>query len=199
MSFWGHPDHDYDSDMTNGMDVDYVSPQLRAEQRALESRVWQTAGGRQIPYTQMEEKHLLNSLRAVRAGTVRGKGTHIEEALYQEVLRRGLKPLPDYASTEEAFANAAVSKLWLHWPRLSAEQVPGIISMIRAFLYKNWVPGDHELETAARCDPNELGILTALRTYATYGRSVDDEAKKRLAEVFRRWTVAMHIEEQLKP
>lgn len=188
-------------DDMNGMADIYfsqkISADMQADQRDRETRVWEMADGRQIPIVQMEEGHLLNSLRAVRGGTVAGKGTHVEDALLREVKRRGLEPLPDFSCPEEAKATAAVSKLYLHWRRLTKTQQDALIPTLRAFLHDDWIPSDRELDDAQKCDKNEYGMLIGLRAYAHFGTRVDDEAAKRLAEVFGRWTVAMKIDEKL--
>lgn len=158
--------------------------------------VWEMADGRLIPYVQMEEEHLLNSLRAVRGGCVAGKETHVEDALLYEVKRRGLEPLPDFSSPQEAAATAAVSKLYLHWRRLKPEQQQALIPTLRAFLHAGWVPSDREIDDVAKV-PTEQSILVALRAFAHFGGAVDDDVAKRLAEIFGRWTVAMGIDKAL--
>lgn len=179
---------------TSGID-ELIDAQMTEEVKQRQREIWTTRDGREIPIRQMEETHLLNSLRQIRAQGIK-VGHHVHDALAAEVKRRGLEPLPDFSCVEEAKATAAVSALYMHWRRLPQqpkEVRERALSNLKAFLHDDWLPT--ELFLLSTQDKNERGVYAALVAYSEYGAAVDEEAKKRLAEVFSRWTVAMKIDE----
>jgi hypothetical protein len=97
-------------DMTNGQGYDSLCDE------DIEP-VWTMRGGRRIRIVDMDNEHLLNTDRAIRAGTARADQL-MASLIYGEIVRRGLTPKPEFACREEARATACVSALHTFFPRL---------------------------------------------------------------------------------
>lgn len=177
----------------SGYDFDFENEQ-RLDQDRRESEYWQTLDGRQIPYRQLEERHLLNILRTCRAGVVKASETTIN-ALGKEVLRRGLEPLPDYESYEEAMAVSAVSSLYLWWRRVPPERLKYLIAVFDAYLSGADV-AQFMLDDPDRVDA-EKRCIKALEGHDKFLQLCSPAAKMRTNDVFRRWAIAMDIDEAL--
>lgn len=158
--------------------------------------LWTTRDGRRIPIAQLEERHLLNCLRAVQGGSVLA-GDNGAAVLLAEVLRRGLEPLRPYSCEDEALATSAVSAMYMYWKRLRQEQKDAFVPILREYLFENWVPDTAEV--AKTKDHNERGMLCALQSYTEHGFNCSADAQVELAHVFARWTTFAGIAEKMLP
>lgn len=156
---------------------------------------WQTLDGRQIPYVQLEERHLLNILRTCRAGVVKVSETTLN-ALGREVLRRGTEPLPDYESYEEGMAVSGVSSLYMWWRRVPKPRLPHIIAVFDLYLNGQEVAQFAVDDDDGRTDA-EKHCLRALLAYDKFLGQCSPAAKMRTTDVFKRWACAMHVDELL--
>lgn len=161
--------------------------------------MWQERGGRQTPLPQLEERHLLNIYRAVRAGTAQAT-PYMRVALGAEITRRGLTPLPDYESKDEALAVSAVSALYTYWKRIPADRRSHAITVVEVFLT------GHENDTVGQFlkDPSnddrtsdEKTCISAMLRFAHHVDACSTAATMRCYEVFKRWATAMHIDDEL--
>jgi len=147
-------------------------------------QIWHTQDGRTIPLVQLEEKHLLNILRACRAGSIQVP-EDVLNAVAQEVQRRGLTPLPDYESRDEALSVSAVSSLYVFWPRLPTPDRPGVLDVFLRVLTAPTVDVDDEILSGLTAAQQQC--VAALMGHFQHRQRCSPAAQERCAEVLARW------------
>jgi len=161
-----------------------------------DGETWQTLDGRRIPYAQLEEKHLLNIVRTTRAGVVK-ISAETQDALARELARRGLQPLPDFESYEEAMAVSKVTVLWTNWKRLNAIDALTVLTMLSLHLEGEDIEQFlHGPDLPVRLEPNggvERTCITALLSFQEWRGKTSPAGQMRCDEVLKRWARAYKV------
>jgi hypothetical protein len=160
-----------------------------------DGETWQTLDGRRIPYGQLDEKHLLNIVRTCNAGVAK-VSAETTAALAREIQRRGLRPLPDYESYEEAMAVSNVTVLYTYWKRLNAIDEPAALTMlalhlegkdVEQFLVEEDPTYSHEVQ---RC-------IAALISFQEWRGKTSPAGQVRCDDVLKRWARAYLVSDVL--
>jgi len=164
----------------------YTGDNFDCEEPKPDGKTWQTLDGRRIPYAQLEEKHLLNIVRTTRAGVVKITPA-TQEALARELQRRGLQPLPDFESYEEAMAVSKVTVLWTNWKRIAAIDAPAALTVFALHLagedIEQFLVDGTALTGAKTC-------IAALRGFSEWRAKIPQAAQMRCDGVLQRWAGA---------
>jgi hypothetical protein len=152
---------------------------------------WQTLDGRRIPYAQLEEKHLLNIVRTTRAGVVK-ISDETTDALAGELQRRGLRPLPDFDSYEEAMAVSKVTVLYTYWKRIAAVDALTALTMFTLHLegedIEQFLYGDDPTYA-----PEVRKCIAALLSFQEWRGKTSPAGQMRCDEVLKRWARAYAV------
>jgi hypothetical protein len=158
---------------------------------------WTCADGRRLKITEMETSHVQNILRANKSGRLaldRGAKRYFQD----ELQRRGEAPIRDFTCESEGLAHAALSELYVHWPKVPADRRDVAVSVVRCFLHTHAQP-DPTADDPSFQAPVEKTTYAALAAYFVHGKQVADEiAQRELANAFMRWARRMGIEEALQ-